>query len=149
MSHCPLSKWTPLSSIDQGPLLFHFFVTRCHFSSRNFSAHLHHTEDGYRAYWWDYKSVAAPDDYHHGDQPSTYSSTLKIPNVLIGNDAHLLRHAQWVSSSSSLPFVSMCGRLCVSVCELWVTSAVMESLPWCEVLGPFEVPSAVKMSAMI
>lgn len=24
MIHCPLSKWTPLSSIDHNPLLFHF-----------------------------------------------------------------------------------------------------------------------------
>lgn len=26
MIHCPLSKWTPPSSIDHSPLLFHFFV---------------------------------------------------------------------------------------------------------------------------
>ncbi len=81
----------------------------CRFSSRYLSAHLHRSADGFRGRWWDNKSEAAPSDYHHGDQLSTHSSTLKTPNVLTGNDTHLLRHAQWVSngwvsSSSSLPF---------------------------------------------
>lgn len=38
------------------------------------------------------------------------------------------------------------GRQCVYVCvwdTVWVTRAVMESLPWCEVIGPFQVPSSV------
>jgi len=83
----------------------------CRFSSRYLSVHLHRSADGFRGCWWDYKSGATPGDYHHGDQLSTHSSTLKTPNVLIGNDTHLLRHAQWVSngqvsSSSGLPFVS-------------------------------------------
>ena len=81
----------------------------CRFSSRYLSAHLHRSADGFCGRWWDNKSEAAPSDYHHGDQLSTHSSTLKTLNVLIGNGTHLLRHAQWVSngrvsSSSSLPF---------------------------------------------
>lgn len=81
----------------------------CRFSSRYLSAHLHRSADGFRGRWWDNKSGAAPSDYHHGDQLSTHSPTLKTPNVLIGNDTHLLRHAQWmsngwVSSILSLPF---------------------------------------------
>lgn len=70
----------------------------CRFSSRYLSAHLHQSADGFRGRWWDNKSEAAPSDYHHRDQLSTHSSTLKTPNVLIGNDTQLVRRAQWVSS---------------------------------------------------
>lgn len=66
----------------------------CRFSSRYLSAHLHRSTDGFRGHWWDNKSEAAPWDYHHGDQLSTHSSTLKTPNVLVGNDTHSLTHAQ-------------------------------------------------------
>lgn len=123
----------------------------CRFSSCYLSAHLHHSADGFHGCWWDYKSRVAPSDYHHRDQLSTHSTTLKSPNVFAGNDTHRVRHAQWVSngqvsSSSSLPFVNKWLTVCVCV---WVTRAVMESLPWCEVLGPFQVPSAMKMSTMM
>lgn len=83
----------------------------CRFSSRYLSAHLHRSADGFRDRWWDNKSGAAPTDYHHGDQLSTRSSTLKTPNVLTGSDTHRIRHPQSVSSlqessSSGLPLRS-------------------------------------------
>lgn len=117
----------------------------CRFSSRYLSAHLHRSADGFRGRWWDYKSGAAPSDYHHRDQLSTHSSTLKTQNVLIGNDAQLLRHAKWVSngwvsSSSSLPFVKRWQTLCVYVwLKSYESSNGIPSLMW----GPRPIRSPV------
>lgn len=87
----------------------------CRFSSRYLSAHLHRSADGFRGRWWDYKSAAAPSDYHQRDQLRARFSSLKTPNVLIGNNTHLLRHAQWMSSSSSLHFLSRWKSLSLSL----------------------------------
>lgn len=112
-----LSTYDPLSITQMDttlsywslPLLFHFLVSLVVFHL--VTSPLICIADGFHGRWWDYKSEVKPSDYHHGDQLSTHSSTLKSQNVSAGNDTHHVRHAQWVSngqvsSSSSVLFVS-------------------------------------------
>lgn len=139
----------------------------CRFSSRYLSAHLHQFADGFRGRWWNDKSEAEPGDYHHRDQLSTHSSTLKPQMSSLGRihnslDVHNGSPMGGRSSVSAVfvQRVADSARARVLRCvfeggtrgerkDLWVTRAVMESFPWCEVLGPFEIPSTVKMSSVI
>jgi len=125
-------------------LIYSLLHCSCRFSSRYLYAHLHLTADGFRGRWWDYKSVATPSDYHHGDQLSTHYVTLKTQMSSLET-----KHTSCTMTLAQVYHLWVGGGLCARVCELWLAKAVMESLHWCEVLALFEVLSAVKMSAMI
>lgn len=144
MIRCPLSKWTPLSSIDHSLLLFHFFVALVISHLVTPPLICITPADGFRGRWWDYKSAAAPSDYHRWGQLSMLldPENLKRP------------HWEWCTPPQTctedvLQSWSTVCEVDFSFSELWLTEAVMEFLRHHEVLALFWAPSAMKMSTMI